>query len=235
IEPVTLSPGVGYITIDTTQFSEGLHDFIIIATAPNGYRFKWSIILEVDNHGIPEVSFVAPRDDIVVGLAQFTIEIESTWDRVNITVYIDDEVVPGLNGTTIDVGEYSFTIDTNAYTKWEHTVRIVVVTFEGETAEIEGTYGFANFKLEEVVSLAIIFVVAFAFPISRWRKGLPLLPTIIADVLFAVVVAGIFIVVGINTLPLILWHINIASIWAIGGAFIVTNWIVPLAIEAEAS
>jgi hypothetical protein len=233
--PVTLPPGLGYIAIDTTQFSEGLHDFTFVATAPNGYWFKWTIILEVDNHGIPEVSFLAPRDDIVVGLAQFIIEIDSTWDQVNITVYVDDEIVPDYNGTTIDVGEYTFAIDTSIYSKWEHTVKVVITTVEGETAEISSLYGFANFRLEEIVSLAIILVVAFAFPISRWRRGIPLLPVIIADILFAVVVAGLFIAVGINTLPLILWHLNIASIWAVGAALIATNWIVPLAMEAEAS
>jgi len=121
------------------------------------------------------------------------------------------------------------------YSKWEHTVKVVVTTIEGQSAEVEDTFGFANFKLEEIVSGAIILIVAFAFPIIRWRRGQPILPVLIADIFFFVVVGGLFVAMGINSLATIMWHINLASIWTVGVALIVTNWIVPLAIESEES
>ncbi|NHJ14825.1 MAG: hypothetical protein EAX95_14185, partial [Candidatus Thorarchaeota archaeon] len=218
---------------NTTKYAEGEHKFTFKAVAPNGYFFKWSIILEVDNHGVPDVRFLSPKDDMVTGVASFTIEIVSTWDQVNITVYVDDEIVPSLNETLVNVGEYTFTIDTNAYSKWQHAIKVLVTTVEGETDEAEREFGFANFKVEEIISIAIILVLAFVYPITRWRRGLPIIPVIIADILFVAVVMSLFLVAGINSWTTMVWHINLASIWAIGVAIIATNWIVPIAIEAE--
>ncbi|MFW9802422.1 MAG: hypothetical protein ACFFFC_07210 [Candidatus Thorarchaeota archaeon] len=230
---VTLETGIASFNIDTVGYSEGEHNFTFKAYAIDEFAFTYKIILEVDNHGAPSVSFVSPLDDVVVGVTTFTVEIDSTWDIVNLTVFVDDEVVTALEGLRVDVGEATFEIDTNQYSKWEHVVKVQVVTDEGLEGFDEELYGFANFKLEEIVSGIIILVIALGFPLRRWRSGGPIRAVLIADLLFIVVVAGVFFAMGVNSLPFAIWHINMASIWAIGAALIFTNIAVPLAMETE--
>jgi hypothetical protein len=230
---VSLATGIASFTIDTTGYTEGEHDFTLKAYAIGGFAYTYKIILEVDNHGAPTVSFVSPQDDVVVGVTTFTIEIDSTWETVNLTVYVDDEVVTTLEGLRVDVGEVTFEIDTNLYSKWEHVVKVLIVTDEGLEGSDEEFYGFANFKVEEIVSLVIILVIAFGFPLRRWRTGGSIVAVLIADLLFLLVIAGVFFALGVNSIPFAIWHINMASIWAIGAALIFTNIAVPLAMESE--
>jgi hypothetical protein len=107
------------------------------------------------------------------------------------------------------------------------------VTDEGLEGDVEELFGFANFKLEEIVSLVVILVIAFGLPIRRWRTGSSIVAVLIADLLFVVIIAGVFFALGVNSIPFAIWHINMASIWAIGTALIFTNIAVPLAMESE--
>jgi hypothetical protein len=230
---ITLQTGIASFNINTTSYSEGEHNFTFRAYATGGFVYTYKITLEVDNHGIPLVSFVSPQEDVVVGVTTFTVEIDSTWDTVNLTVFVDDEVVTTLEGLIVDVGEVTFEIDTNQYSKWEHVVKVLIVTDEGLEGEAEELFGFANFKLEEIVSLVVILVIAFGLPIRRWRTGSSIAAVLIADLLFVAIVAGVFFALGVNSIPFAIWHINMASIWAIGAALIFTNIAVPLAMESE--
>jgi hypothetical protein len=169
----------------------------------------------------------------LVGVTTFTVEIDSTWDTVNLTVFVDDEVVTTLEGLLVDVGEVTFEIDTNQYSKWEHVVKVLIATDEGLEGAVEELFGFANFKLEEIVSLVVILVIAFGLPIRRWRTGSSIAAVLIADLLFVAIVAGVFFALGVNSIPFAIWHINMASIWAIGAALIFTNIAVPLAMDSE--
>ena len=62
-------------------------------------------------------------------------------------------------------------------------------------------------------------------------KGSPLKPVLILDAIFALVAGGAFLILGINTIPFLVWHVNLASIWAIGGTFVFANWALPLLLE----
>ncbi|MFX0108080.1 MAG: hypothetical protein ACFE7R_07340 [Candidatus Hodarchaeota archaeon] len=230
---ITLPEGRTSIEVKTAPFSEGEHNFTLRVYSEGDHSWENTIILIVDNHGIPIVEFIAPTEEVVVGFASFTVEIESTWDSVNVSVYVDDEVITALANISVTPGEYTFSFDTNAYSKWEHDVKVVVTTDEGEVGETTEKFGFANIKTEEVVSLAIIIVIGLAIPILRWRRGDSLKAMLIADVLFLATVAGIFFAVGVNSWAFALWHFNVASIWAIGAAFIFINWLIPLAVQAE--
>jgi hypothetical protein len=221
---VTLIEGVNAININTTGYSEGEHAFTFKAYDAFGHKWTYIMILVVNNHGVPLVQFTEPDEDIVVGLTNFTIKVNSTWDFVNITVYVDDEIVSGYNELAIAPGIYTFTIDTSNYSKWEHVVRVVISTEEGESAEAESTFGFANFKIEEIISLAILLSLAILIPLFRWRKGMSIRPVLIADFIFILAAAAIFLVLGVNTLPLIVWHLNLASIWIMGVAIVFINW-----------
>ena len=190
-------------------------------------------MLVVNNHGVPIVEFTGPDDEIVVGLVNFTVKVNSTWDSVYISVYVDDEIVTGFDNVTISPGEYSFQIDTSNYTKWEHIVKVVVTTVEGESSEDESTFGFANFKIEEIISLAILLGLAVLIPIFRWRRGTPIRPVLIADLIFIAVAAAIFVILGVNSAPLIVWHLNLGSIWALGSALVFTNWAMLFISEYE--
>ena len=230
---VTVPAGDSRISFDTTGYNEGEHNVTFWAYSTGGYSWEYRLILVVDNHGAPTVTFEGPSTDVVVGVTTFTVEVVSTWETVNLTVFIDDVEVSALAGLIVDVGEVNFEIDTNAYSKWEHTVRVLVTTEEGLTGEAEDVFGFANIKVEEVVSIAVVLVIGFAIPLRRWRGGGKIRAVFIADLLFIGVVAGLFLVLGINSVAFALWHINFASIWAIGAAFIFTNWLIPMAIESE--
>jgi hypothetical protein len=221
---VSLNEGLNTITLDTTPYSEGEHTFTFKAYDVYDHKWVYSLILVVDNHGTPSVEFIGPDEEIVVGLANFTVNVISTWDSVNITIYVDEEIVSDYDHVSITPGSYSFQIDTSNYTKWEHIVKIIVTTEEGESAEAESTFGFANFKIEEIASLAVLLGLAILIPLYRWRKGNPIRPVIVADLIFILVAAAIFIVLGVNSIPLIVWHLNLASIWALGSTLVFTNW-----------
>jgi hypothetical protein len=221
---ISLGEGINTVTLDTTPYSEGEHNFTFKAYDDFGHKWIYSMILVVDNHGTPFVEFIGPDEEIVVGLANFTVNVNSTWDLVNITIYIDEEIVSDYDHVSISPGAYSFQIDTSNYTKWEHIVKIIVTTEEGESAEAESTFGFANFKIEEIVSLAVLLALAILIPLYRWRKGNPIRPVLIADLIFILVAAAIFIFLGVNSIQLIVWHLNLASIWALGSTLVFTNW-----------
>jgi len=38
-------------------------------------------------------------------------------------------------------------------------------------------------------------------------------------------------VLGITTVPFLFWHVNLASIWAIGGILVFTNWALPFIVD----
>ncbi len=231
---ITVPSGISTFTMDTTYLSEGEHNFTFIAYDPYGHSWTVELILIVNNHGSPEISFVGPSSDVVVGLAEFTVRIESTWDHVNVTVYVDDEPVPGLVGVSAAPGLFNFTIDVGNYTKWQHTVKVVVETPEGLTAETSRDFGFASLKIEEMASGIVLLAVAFSIPLIRLKRGLPVRSMLLVDGLFFVVTLGLFFVLGVNTPELIVWHLNLASIWSVGVALIFTNWLYHMVLQAQA-
>ncbi|TXT55752.1 MAG: conserved membrane protein of unknown function [Candidatus Thorarchaeota archaeon] len=231
VSNITLPEGNSEITLDTTPYSEGEHNITLKAYDGFGHGWETTLILVVDNHGIPKIELLSPDQDIVVGYVAFTVHINSTWDSVNLSVYIDNEVVEGLANISIDLtendGDYTFYIDTSLYSKWEHTLKIVVVTPEEITSEEEGTFGFANIRIEEVISLVALLAIAIAIPMSRKKSGQPLQPIILADVLFVAVVMGLFLLLGVTSIPVAIWHFNLASVWAVGLTLIGLNWVMP--------
>ncbi|MHA1903231.1 MAG: hypothetical protein ACXADL_01410 [Candidatus Thorarchaeota archaeon] len=222
---ITIPNGRSSFNINTLPYSEGLHNFTFIAYDGIGHRWQYKLRLEVDNHGIPSVEIISPRDAIVVGVVNFTIDIDTTWDTIVLEVYVDNALIESYNATP---GMYSFLLDTSNFTKWEHLLKVIVTTTEDLSAEAEETFGFASVKAEEVLSLVILLGIAFAIPIIRWRKGQSIRTVLLVDVIFGAVVIGLFLALGVSSLPFALWHFNLASVWAIGSIFVFTNWVIPL-------
>ncbi|TFG12724.1 hypothetical protein EU537_08495 [Candidatus Thorarchaeota archaeon] len=225
--------GRSTISFNTTTYSEGEHDFLFIAYDDFGHSWKYSMVLVVDNHGVPELSFISPDEDVVSGYAEFKVEITTTWETVSVTIYVDDVEIAEYTNYTASAGEFVFYINTAEYTKWEHEVTIEVITDEGETAEISQTFGFANMQLEEIISIAILLGLAFAIPLYRKKQGHSIMGVLIADLIFLLVLAGIFLIMGITSIPLALWHFNLASIWILGGLLGFSNWVLPILYTGE--
>ena len=234
VNNVTLYSGVNTIRFNTTVFPEGAHNITMRGYDAFGHVFTRRIILIFDNKGAPTLRFTT-TSAVMTGLARFVVEVDSDWTYVNVTVFVDGEIVPTYNNTPVDVssGEFVFTIDVGAYSKTEHTVKVLMVTEEGDETEISRIFGFATIRIEEIISMVVIVAVAFLIPVSRWRKGQSLKPVLIADAIFLLVVVGMFIILGINTIAFLTWHINLASIWTIGSALIFTNWVIPLLLEEQ--
>ncbi|TFG34845.1 hypothetical protein EU527_01340 [Candidatus Thorarchaeota archaeon] len=230
---ITIYPGNNKIKFDTTVFPEGEQTVKVIAYDEFGHLWITNMILEVDNKGAPTLRFIT-RDAVVVGLASFELDVESDWDEVLVIIYVDDNIVNSYNNLTIDVssGSFIFQIDVGNYAKTEHAVRVVMTTPEGDASEVERTFGFASLRAEEILSIGVLFGLAIFIPFYRWRKGGQSIKTVlIVDSIFLAVVIGAFILLGINTIPFITWHVNLASIWAIGGILVFTNWALPFLTE----
>jgi hypothetical protein len=217
-------------SIDTTQYSEGNHNFTFTARDQDNHTWTRHWIFVVNNHGAPEIEFTGPTLDVVVGNASFTVNIVSNWDYVTVLVYVDETNLVG-NYSKVAPGEFTFFIDTSAYSKWQHSVEVKVITQEGLSAETDKTYGFANIKPEEIVSLAILISLAVAIPVYRRRTGQPLRPILIMDCIYVLVVAAAFAMLGITNLPFLIWHINLGSIWILGSIIVFLNWVFPLLRE----
>ncbi len=231
VSNITLETGITSFSLDTTPYSEGEHNFTFRAFDGFGHMWETHWIFVIDNHGAPGIEFISPSNDIVVGTAAFTVNIDSTWNDVTIRVYVDDEEV--ANYTNVPVGEFTFYLDTSPYTKWEHVVKIVVETEEGETAEVEQTFGFANMKLEEIASLGILLGLAFLIPLYRKRNGEPLRPILVMDLVYGGIIAVAFIVLGVTNLGFLIWHLNLGSIWILGGILVFLNWVLPILKEEQ--
>ncbi|RDE15967.1 MAG: hypothetical protein C4K47_02160 [Candidatus Thorarchaeota archaeon] len=233
ISNVTLPKGTATVTINTTIYSEGNHNFTFKAYGNGTYVWIHTMLLTVDNHGLPSVAFAAVRTDVVVGLATFTVDITSDWHTVNLTVYVDGVAVSGLINVTADAGVYSFQFDVGNYTKWQHTLKVVVITPEGLEAQTERMFGFASVRPEEIVSLVVLLGLAAAIPIVRSKQGKPVKDVIIVDVVFALVVVVLFAALGVTSYALLVWHLNLASIWALGTALVFANWVLPIVTEGS--
>ncbi|MHA1136599.1 MAG: hypothetical protein ACTSSE_08940 [Candidatus Thorarchaeota archaeon] len=232
LQDVMLYPGINNINFNTTPYAEGEHEIMIIASDDFGHEWETTLILIIDNKGAPTLRY-ATSDAVMIGSATFTINVDSKWDELVVEVYVDDEIVAAYNNVSVDVssGSFSFTIDVAAYSKTEHSVRVVMTTPEGDTAEVERVFGFASLRIEEIVSLGILIGLALIIPLLRKRQGYSIRTVLLVDAIFAVVVIGAFLVLGISTIPFLLWHVNLASIWAIGGILVFTNWALPFIVE----
>jgi hypothetical protein len=234
VSNITLVSGSNQIIVDTTIFEEGEAEFTFKAYDGIGHVWTYSITLVIDNHGPPILRF-STTADVVVGETSFIIDVDTDLTTVFVSIYIDDELLENYVNRSTDVsgGTFSFTIDVSAYSKAEHVVKIVIFTAEGENSEVERVFGFASIRIEEIVSGIILLGVAFLIPLYRWRKGQSIRSVIIVDVLFFVVIGIGFVVLGVNTIPFITWHFNLASIWAFGSALIFTNWVLPIVMMEE--
>ena len=234
VNNITVYEGSNVIRFNTTVFSEGEHNVTFKAYDIYGHRYSFTIILIINNLGPPVLRF-ATTADVVIGLAAFVIDIETDWTTLQVSIYVDDDLVAGYSNLTIDVsgGTFTFYIDVGNYSKAEHVVRVVMLTPEGETTEIERVFGFASFRIEEIVSILLLFGIAMFIPIYRRKDGHPIRPVIILDLVFIGVVAAAFLILGISTLPFITWHVNLASIWAIGSSFVFANWVAPFIFADE--
>ncbi len=234
LQNITVYSGTNTITLNTTLYPEGIHVIMIVASDGFGYEWETSMILEIDNKGAPTIRY-ATTDAVVIGLAAFTIDVNSDWDELIVSIFVDDVVISDYENVTVDVssGSFTFYIDTGAYSKTEHTVRIVMTTIEGDNSEVERIFGFASLRFEEIISLGILVGLALVIPLFRKKQGHPIKTVLIVDTIFALVIIGAFIMLGISTIPFILWHVNMASIWAIGGILVFTNWALPFIGEDQ--
>lgn len=234
VNNITLNAGLNIVRFNTTLFSEGEHNVTFKAYDSYGHGYSYTMILIIDNNGPPTLRF-STTADVVVGNTEFIIEVDSDWTTLEVSVYVDDILVSDYENLTIDVsdGIFSFFINVGNYSKAQHVVRVVMLTPEGETVEIERTFGFASLRIEEIASALILFGLAMIIPIYRRKDGHPIRPVIILDVVFIGVVAGAFLLLGINTLPFLAWHVNLASIWAIGSSLVFANWAIPFIMTDE--
>ncbi|MFW9807869.1 MAG: hypothetical protein ACFFE6_00685 [Candidatus Thorarchaeota archaeon] len=234
VSNITVLPGVNIVPVNTTVFPEGESVFTFCTYDGLGHVWKHTITLIIDNHGPPVLRF-ATTSDVLVGLAEFVVDVQTELSNIYASVYVDDELLDDYVNESIDVsgGTFTFYIDVGAYSKAEHIVTVVMFTEEGERSEVERAFGFASFRIEEIVSGIILLGVALFIPLYRWRKGQSMRPAIIVDLIFFAVVAAAFFILGITTIPFLLWHINLASIWAIGSALIFANWVLPIVMMEE--
>lgn len=229
---ITLLPGYNPVSINTTQFTEGAHNVTLLAYDGFGHMWRFAMVWVIDNLGAPELRF-ATTNAVMIGYATFIIDVESDWDSLTAAVYVDDVVLSNYANVTVDVtsGTFTFRIDMGLYSKTEHTVKVVMITPEDDVTEIERVFGFASVRIEEIISFAVLLGLAIVIPLYRKTKGSPLKPVLILDAIFALVTGGAFLILGINTIPFLVWHVNLASIWAIGGTFVFANWALPLLLE----
>ncbi len=223
---ITVPAGTSAFYLNTTGYSEGEHDFTFKAYDQLGHKYETMLVLVVDNHGLPFVEFIG-SEQMVVGLAEFTVNITTTWDTVSMTVYVDGVEVAGLVDVTVTAGQNTFLIDVGNYTKFEHDVKVVLTTEEGENGEAEKKFGFASIRIEEIGSLLLLLGIAVLIPLMRKKNGQPIKPVLIVDLIFIIVIAVVFLALGVTTYPLMIWHFNLSSIWAIGIALIFANWAIP--------
>ncbi len=231
---ITVYVGINTIDFNTKLFSEGEHNFTFKAYDSYGHRFIYRIVLVIDNYGPPVLRFFTTAS-VVIGYAEFIINVDTDWTSLQASIYVDDILLGDYQNLTVDVsdGTFTFYIDVGNYTKAEHTVRIVMLTPEGETTEIERKFGFASLRIEEIISIIVLFGLALSIPIYRKRKGHPIRPVIIVDVVFIGVLIVAFLILGISSIPFILWHVNLASIWAIGSSLVFANWAIPFIMMEE--
>jgi hypothetical protein len=234
VSNITLDVGMNTIYFNTTHFSEGEHNVTFKAYDGFGHVYTYTIVLVIDNYGPPTLRF-ATTADVQVGLAEFTIDVDTNWNTLDVSIYVDDDLVGDYQNLTVDVsdGTFTFYIDVSNYSKAEHVIRIVMLTPEGETSEIERVFGFASLRIEEIASILILLGLAVIIPIYRRRDGHRIRPVIILDLVFIGVVAGAFLALGISSIPFILWHVNLASIWAIGSSLVFANWVLPFIIMGD--
>jgi len=224
---ITIPAGTSAFYLNTTGYSEGEHNFTFTAYDHLEHKYETMLVLVVDNHGVPIVEFIG-SEQMVVGLAEFTVNITTTWDTVSMTVYVDGDEVAGLVNITVTAGQNTFLIDVGNYTKFEHDVKVVLTTEEGENGEVEKKFGFASVRIEEIGSLLLLLGIAVFIPLWRRKNGQPIKPVLIVDLIFIIVIAVVFLALGVTTYPLMVWHFNLSSIWAIGIALIFANWTIPL-------
>jgi hypothetical protein len=229
---VTLVPGYNAISLNTSEFTDGEHNLTAIGYDDFGHKWEFSMAIVIDNYGPPVLGF-ATTTSVTIGRAAFTIDVDSKWKRLNVSVFVDDVVVAPYENLSVDVssGTYTFYINMGAYSKTEHTVKVVMITPEGEVGEVSRVFGFASIRTEEIISFAILLGLGIVIPLYRKTKGQPIKSVLVLDLVFALVAGGAFIILGINTIPFLIWHFNMASIWAIGGTFVFANWALPLLLE----
>ncbi|MCK4485085.1 MAG: hypothetical protein KAU89_09680 [Candidatus Thorarchaeota archaeon] len=227
---ITVPAGRSAFYLNTTGYSEGEHNFTFKAYDYSGHKYETTLTLVVDNHGVPIVEFIG-SEQMAVGLAEFTVNITTTWDTVSMTVYVDGNEVAGLVNITVIVGQNTFLIDVGNYTKFEHDVKVVITTEEGENGEVEKKFGFASVRIEEIGSLLLLLGIAVFIPLLRRKNGQPIKPILIVDLIFIIVIAVVFLALGVTTYPLMVWHFNLSSIWAVGIALIFANWAIPFVMS----
>lgn len=234
VNNITLDLGLNIIKFNTTLFSEGEHNVTFKAYDSYGHVYSYTMVLVINNYGPPELRF-STTVDVVIGRAEFVIDVDTEWTTLQVSIYVDDILVGEYENLTVDVSEGTFTfyINVGNYSKAEHVVRIVMLTPEGETSEIERVFGFASLRIEEIASALVLFGLAMFIPIYRRKDGHPIKPVIILDLVFFGVVAGAFLILGVSTLPFITWHVNLASIWAIGSSLVFANWAFPFIMMGE--
>jgi len=234
VNNITVYVGLNIIRFNSTRFSEGEHNFTFRAYDPYGHRYTYRILLVINNYGPPALWF-STTAAVIIGRAAIVVRVDTNWITLQASVYVDGNLLGEYQNLTVDIsdGTFTFYIDTSNYTKAQHTVKLVMMTPEYEKTEIQREYGFASLRIEEMASMLLLFGLAIAIPIYRKRKGHPIRPIIILDIVFIGVVALAFLILGISSIPFILWHVNLASIWAIGSSLVFANWMLPFIMAEE--
>lgn len=220
VNGIHIGNGTQIISFDSTKYSDGEHTILIVVHDSTVHKWNHTVILIFDNHHEPNATWVGPTYWVVSGQVTFLVQINADYPTVNITVYIDDEVVPQYNNTQVASGLARITIDTAQYSEGKHTIKIVVRTPEGLEYTLTHEIAFSSLTIEEIASLVILIAIGLFLMFRKYRKGKPMAFTAWTVIFYAIFVAGIMWSLGIKTLEDLYWYINLASVWSIGLSFI---------------
>ncbi len=216
VNGIHIGNGTQIISFDSTKYDDGHHTILIILRDSSVHKWNRTVILTFDNHHEPNATWIGPTYWVVSGQVTFQVQINSDYSKVNVTVYIDDEIVPEYNNTEVSSGLFQFTIDTAKYSETKHTIKVVITTPEGLSYTLTHEIAFSNLSTFEIVSFVALIAVAFFLLLRRYRSGQPMHFVVWTVIFYALFVAGIMWSFGTKTLEDLYWHINLASVWSIG-------------------
>ena len=89
--------------MDTTVLAEGTLNFTLFLEENHTgtvQRESITAFYSVNNHAAPTVEIVAPdTEDLITGLTDITVNITSDYANVNVTIFVDGEIVEDYNNT----------------------------------------------------------------------------------------------------------------------------------------
>ncbi len=220
VNGIHIGNGTQIISFDSTKYDDGRHTIQIFLHDSTVHKWNQTVILTFDNHHEPNATWVGPTYWVVSGQVTFQVQINSDYPRVNVTVYIDDEIIPAYNNTEVSSGLFQFTIDTTQYSEAKHTIKVVITTPEGLEYTLTHEIAFSSLTIPEIVSFIVLIGIGLFLMFRRFRSGQPMKFVVWTSVFYAIFVAALMWSLGINTFEDLYWFINLASVWSIGLVFI---------------